>query len=527
MRIGVDVGGTNTDAAVLDGALVVARAKSPTTADVVGGVAAALRAVCDRIDPAAVEAVNIGTTQFVNAVVERRRLAPVVAIRLATPPQTLMPMIDWPTDLRELLGGHAYVCAGGHQYDGSPMQPLDVEALRAIARDAAAAGRTQYAVSSTFSPVNAAGESAARDVILAEHPQASVTLSHEIGRIGILERENAAILNAALRPLADVVVDGFVAALAEVGLAVPLHLSQNDGTIMTVERARAFPMLTFASGPTNSMRGAAFETAESDCVVVDVGGTTSDIGLLRGGFPRESAVAVDLAGVRTNFRIPDVVSLGIGGGSIVRGTGGDVTVGPDSVGHRLTQRALVFGGDTLTLTDVAVAAGLADIGDPTRVADLDLDLVRCVVEQVCRRIARAVDETKLQAGDIPVVVVGGGAFVAGDDLPGASTLIRPEHAAVANAVGAASANVSGEVDQIYSLTGRSRDDVLVEARSKAVDRAVRAGADPASIRIVDEEDVPLAYLDDGAALRVRIRAVGDLPTATRNDDQLAGTRRNG
>ena len=80
-----------------------------------------------------------------------------------------------------------------------------------------------------------------------------------------------------------------------------------------------------------------------DAVVLDVGGTTSDIGVLVDGFPRESSLAVDVGGVRTNFRMPDIVSIGVGGGSLVREQpDGSVTVGPDSVGYRITQEALVL-----------------------------------------------------------------------------------------------------------------------------------------------------------------------------------------
>lgn len=519
MRIGVDVGGTNTDAAVLAGDRVVAWAKTPTTPDVVSGVAAVLDEIVAQVPAGDVEAVNIGTTQFVNALVERRRLARVVAIRLATPPQSLEPLVDWPDDLRAAVAGDVRVCAGGHQYTGEPMLAVDPAELAALASAAAAKGLTQFAVSAVFSPVNPDAEEQARRTILGEHPGASVTLSHEIGRLGILERENATILNAALRPLADLVVGGLAAAVADAGLAAPLHLSQNDGTVMNLDRARAFPIATFASGPTNSMRGAALQAAEEDCIVVDIGGTTSDVGLLRGGLPRESAVAVDVAGVRTNFRIPDVVSIGIGGGTIVRPGASGFTIGPDSVGHAIVERALVFGGDTITLTDVAVAAGLADIGDPARVAHLAASLVRDVVRDVQRCIADAVDAAKLEAADLPVVVVGGGAFLAGEALPGASRLVRPTHAPVANAVGAAGANVGGEVDQLYSLAGRDRVDALADARAKAVARAVEAGADPASVRIVDEEDLPLAYLDDGVAIRVRVRAVGELAATHRHCDE--------
>ena len=86
-----------------------------------------------------------------------------------------------------------------------------------------------------------------------------------------------------------------------------MYLSQNDGTLMSVGYTEHYPVATFASGPTNSMRGAAFLSGLEDCAVVDIGGTTADVGVLQHGFPREAAVAVDIGGVRTNFRMPDVL----------------------------------------------------------------------------------------------------------------------------------------------------------------------------------------------------------------------------
>ncbi|WP_033288661.1 hydantoinase/oxoprolinase family protein [Amycolatopsis jejuensis] len=517
MRIGIDVGGTNTDAAVLDGSRIVTWAKTATTGDVLTGVAEALATVVGRVGTTGIDAVVIGTTQFLNALVEARRLDPVVVLRIATPPQTLEPLVDWPPRLAAAVRAETHVVAGGHQFTGEPLQALDEDRIVEIAR--ASGPDRQYVVSATFSPVNQEAETAARDAIRRVHPHASVTLSHQIGRLGLLERENAAVLNAALRPLADRVVDGFTGALATLGLDAPLFLSQNDGTVMNLTLAREFPILTIASGPTNSMRGAAFESAEPDCLVVDVGGTTTDVGLLQGGFPRESAIAIDLAGVRTNFRIPDVVSLGIGGGSLVR----EEFVGPESVGHELTTRALVFGGDTLTLTDVAVAAGLADIGDPSRVAHLAPDFVTRVIDHVRGRIAEAVERAKLSAEPIPLVAVGGGAFAVGRELPGVTEVLHPEHSPVANAVGAAAANVGGEVDQVYSLAERTRESVLTEAREKARTRAIKAGAVAATVRIVDEEDLPLAYLPH--ATRVRVRAVGDIGSFVRSNEEQAHAAR--
>src|SRR5258707_13132336 len=125
-------------------------------------------------------------------------------------------------------------------------------------------------------------------------------------------------MNACLRDLAVHIVEAFRAALGELGIEAAVYLSQNDGTLMSVDYAERYPVATFASGPTNSMRGAAFLSGERDCAVVDVGGTTSDVGILQQGFPREASGAIDIGGVRTTFRMPDVFSLGLGGGSIVR-----------------------------------------------------------------------------------------------------------------------------------------------------------------------------------------------------------------
>ena len=505
MRIGVDVGGTNTDAVLVDGRAIVAEAKTPTTADVTAGIAGAIRALvtASGVDVAAVQAVMIGTTHFTNAVVEARRLAPTGVIRLGLPAtEALPPMVGWPAPLRQALGDHVRLCHGGHEFDGRRIAPLDHDELRRAAADFAAADVTTVAISSVFSPVNAEAEEEAAAVVADELPGAAISLSHEIGRIGLLERENATIMNACLRDLAAQIVAAFQTALAELRIDAPVYLSQNDGTLMGVGYAERYPVATFASGPTNSMRGAAFLSGLADCAVVDIGGTTSDVGILQHGFPREAGTAVEIGGVRTNFRMPDVLSLGIGGGSHVNGT----EVGPQSVGYELTSRALVFGGDVLTATDLAVAAGLVELGDPARVAGVEAEPA---LARIAERIAETVDRMKTSTDPIPVVVVGGGSILLRDSLAGASELVKPEHYAVANAIGAAIAQVGGEVDKVVALEATTRAAALEEAKAEAVERAVTAGAERDSVRVVDVDDVPIAYLP-GNATRIRVKAVGDL-----------------
>jgi N-methylhydantoinase A/oxoprolinase/acetone carboxylase beta subunit len=274
---------------------------------------------------------------------------------------------------------------------------------------------------------------------------------------------------------------------------------------MLASVAEAIPVYSFASGPTNSMRGAAFLSKRADAIVVDVGGTTTDVGSLRHGFPREANSVVEVGGVRTLFRMPDLLSLGLGGGSLVRGE--PPAVGPESVGYRLTERSLVFGGSDLTVTDVAVAAGLVDLGDRQRVASLPAPLVESALAQIRGMIEEAVDRMKNDASEVPLIAVGGGCFLVPEAMTGISEIVHVPHQAVANAVGAAIAQVSGEEDRIFQ--DLSRDEAIAEARRLAEAKAIRAGADPRTLDVVEVEDLPIAYLP-GNSLRARVRVVGDI-----------------
>ncbi|MEM7802773.1 MAG: hydantoinase/oxoprolinase family protein, partial [Chloroflexota bacterium] len=355
--------------------------------------------------------------------------------------------------------------------------------------------------------INAEIESEAAKIVRSILPDASITVSHEIGQMGLLERENAAIMNACLRKLANHTVSAFRQSIADMQIDAPLYISQNDGTLMSADFVERYPVLTFASGPTNSMRGAAFLSGLKDAVVVDIGGTTTDLGVLINGFPRGTTVATEIGDVRTNFRMPDVYSFGLGGGSLV--STAPQKIGPESVGYELTTRSLVFGGSTLTTTDVAVAAGMVELGNKSSVENLSPEEVAAVVREIQKMVADGVDRMKTSSDPVPVILVGGGSILVHDELEGASEVIKPDHFAVANAVGAAITQVGGEIDRIFSLANISRDEALEQAREEAISKAIAAGANPESTEIVDIEEIPLAYLP-GNATRIRMKAVGDL-----------------
>jgi N-methylhydantoinase A/oxoprolinase/acetone carboxylase beta subunit len=508
LRIGIDVGGTNTDAVVLGADdRVLAGTKQPTSTDVTSGLQSALAGVLHALgdDAGRVGRVMLGTTHATNAILERRNLGKVAAIRLGGPATTSVPPLQsWPASLSAAVAANTAVLPGGHYVDGTPISALDTEKLRAFLGGIAGTAEA-VALTGVFSPAFGEQELEAAEVVRAElGDSVPISMSHEIGVLGLLERENATVLNAALYQVIGDVREALHVTLVEHDLDVATYFAQNDGTLMAVDYAVGYPVLTIGSGPANSIRGAAFLSGLTDAIVADVGGTSTDFGVLSAGFPRESASGVEIGGVRTNFRMPDILALALGGGTVI-GPGG--AVGPRSVGYRITEEAFVFGGNTPTLTDAGVLTGRAALdGSP-----IPRRLHGTLTEALRRAdgmFTDAVDRLTLGKANQPLIVVGGGAFLVPDGLPGVDEVVRARHGDVANAVGAAIAPVSGSIETIVPV-GDGRREAIDGASENARRRAVQAGADPAGVEVVEITEVPMSYLPE-PALRVRVKAAGPL-----------------
>lgn len=508
MRIGLDVGGTHTDAVLMDGSQVIARVKATTTEDVASGIEAALVSVCEGQTPASVDLLTIGTTQFTNAVVERKQLSRVAAVRVCLPAgRGLIPRADWPQGLAEATDGGSYLIHGGHLYDGRPLSELQERELTELTQTLSDTQPAAVVVSCAFSPTQPDQEDRLVARLAAALPGIRVCASHVMGGLGLIERENASILNASLLDFADRVANALVESSERLGLQCPVYVSQNDGTLVDLERVRQFPALTFASGPTNSIRGAWALTGLADAIVVDVGGTTSDIGVLKNGFPRQSNLVIDVGGARTNFRMPDVIAIGLGGGSLVGPDGG--SCGPQSVGRELRQKALCFGGSVMTLTDIAVSQGRLTISDASRSKPVEAEVSEAVDLLIVDKLAAAVDLMKPGGAALPVILVGGGApLIPGDTLAGCP-IVRPNNADVANAIGASIAQVSGEAEGMRVAGADSRETVIAKLTAIASEKALAAGADSSTINIVNVEEVDIPYMATDTS-RIRVSVVGDL-----------------
>jgi len=524
LRVGIDVGGTHTDAVILDNQnRIIGAEKVDTTEDVSTGISDALDLVLNRssVDRREITAAMFGTTHCTNAIVERKRLAHVGLIRIGKPATVgIPPLHSLPPDLRRAIGDTWAIVAGGHEFDGREIWQFDEGATTEAAERFRSEGVEAVAICSVFSPVNATHERRAEALVSEVMGDAPMTLSHEIGSIGLLERENASALNCALVDVANTAIAGFQESVKKASLtSAKVFLTQNDGTLMSVDYARKYPIRTIASGPTNSMRGAAFLTSLNDGIIVDIGGTTTLVGAIVHGFPRESGVAVEIGGARTNFRMPDLVAVSCGGGTQVEVREGEPPrIGPQSVGFKITKDSYAWGGRTLTTTDIALGLGYAEIDDPNCSADRVKDAfsqaaMSAAMERIVGIFEDSVDKMKTSADPVPVVLVGGGGIIIPGDyyarLRGISKVVRPDHFQYANAIGATISQASGEVDGIYDLDKMTREEAVAKAKEAAITDAVSAGADPSTVEVVETEELPLSYLP-GTAIRIRAKAVGKL-----------------
>ncbi|KAK6202509.1 uncharacterized protein RJT21DRAFT_118560 [Scheffersomyces amazonensis] len=536
LLIGIDVGGTNTDSVLLDPTKskesnrgVLAWNKSNTTSDVSNGIESAIKSLFEQVPNVKKEeilAVTIGTTHFINAVIEKdkARLDKVAVLRLCGPySRTTPPFADFPSGLKSILNGYIGFLDGGHYVHGDEVQPINEAEVLEHCQKIKELRLKSVVLVGQFSPMVNDHEDEVEKIIAKALPDISIVKSYEISGLGFLERENAAILNAAILRFAKKVIISFNAAVQRIGLTCPVLLTQNDGTILSSHIARRIPISTFSSGATNSMRGASFlcagedELKDTSVIVVDVGGTTTDVGiLLHTGFPRQAASHSLVGGVRMNFSMPHVESIGLGGGSIVRISNEEVSVGPDSVGNEILKRSIICGGDTVTATDVTIAFN-GSIYDDVKIGNFNLvdktfdhSIMENFTKEVTHKLEKVIDRMRTSPDPLPVLLVGGGSFIVPNALEGASKVLRPPFYNVANAIGAAMSKISGSVHTIKLLPpdSMSKEDFLEKCIEEARSQAIQRGALKSSITVVELSHDPVPYVPNTYEFHVKV--VGDV-----------------
>lgn len=454
LRLGIVVGETGTDCVLIDADFTMLGAvRQPATPDVMSGIEAVLEQILTQtaIDPAQITAVMLGTSHCFTALLEGKQLAKVGVIRMGQAKSTVPPLCEAPEWLRETVGLRYLQVAGGHEMDGSisgnepSRREIEAFLLRKENR-----GMESVVITGTFSPINDAHERMVaawvRDMLGNDFP---VTCSHELGSVGFIERENAAILNAALAKVMTQALKGLGSLLKRKRINAAVYFTQNDGTLMSYEYALRFPIRTLRSGVTNSFRGASFLTGVEDGVVVDVRRSTTNIGVLEGGFPKEGRRGQYIAGVRVNVHMPEIVSLPFGG------------------------------------------------SDPLDDTNLD-------------ELYHAVQRFQPRYEPLPIVFVGEGSsrFVSHFKYPWSEVLWPRDHPYV-NAIGACIAPISGNSDRMYWLDTMTQADAVERAKQETIKAAIQAGARPETVVIQTVKTIPLAYVPS-KALRIKVKAVGSL-----------------
>ncbi len=347
MRIGIDTGGTYTDAVLFDpadGGTVVAKAKAPTRIDLSLGIAEALDQVLagpNPVDPRPVDPrpvdprpvgptditlVSLSTTLATNALVEG------VGGRVAL---VFIGFTEAELDrggLREALGDAPVILApGGHNSLGAEVEPFDAQAM---ADQAATLEVDAFAVAGQFSVRNPEHELAARDALVGLGKP--VACGHELSaKLNGPKRALTCLLNAKLIGLIAELCQAAETILADRGITAPLMIVRGDGSLVSAAFAKNRPIETILSGPAASLIGAGYLTGQGDIVVSDIGGTTTDVGVLRAGRPTVSNEGATVGGHRTMVEAVQMFTFGLGGDSEVRldarAASAALTIGPRRV----------------------------------------------------------------------------------------------------------------------------------------------------------------------------------------------------
>jgi N-methylhydantoinase A/oxoprolinase/acetone carboxylase beta subunit len=322
LGLGIDTGGTYTDSVIvdLDSGRVLSKAKALTTRqDLVAGVESSIGQLDRELFPQ-IRLVGLSTTLATNSIVERKGSR--VGLILAVPnPQTFALPQNNPADVTAVV-------AGSHDRCGAIAVPLDVAAAEQAVRRMT--GQVDaFAVSGYFSIYNAGHELGIREMISALSPLPVVCGFELSGDVGLVERATTAALNARLLPVIGELLAAVREVLATNGIQAPLMVVKGDGALAGVEVAAGMPVETILSGPAASVVGACRLSGLTDAVVVDMGGTTTDIALMEGGIVATSRDGAEVGGWKTRVHSVDIRTAGLGGDSkVVVSSSDELSIGP-------------------------------------------------------------------------------------------------------------------------------------------------------------------------------------------------------
>lgn len=518
--IGVDVGGTNTDTVLLENGKIIGHSKVKTTLNVSDGIVASIKQVLEltRTDKQKVRYVNLSTTHMLNALLQGH-VSPVGIIRIGAPSTTaLPPQCDWTNKyLAQKINGYTSILSGGYLYDGNVATPLNNNEIIETAAMLKHLNLKHAALTGVFSQLAPQQELKTAEILRSLLPDLHISLSYTNDG-GLLERENMTVTIAALHDTFQETFKNITTSITKLGLNNALFfVSHNDGTLASLDKAN--PFLTLKSGPTNSLRGAGILCADKIyALVVDIGGTSTDAGIIIKGEPIEKNALFNIAGI--NFKSPtsQVDAIALGGGTVIELNGLEVSLG-HSIANQLAKNSLSFGGELLTVTDIAIAhKRIKPKGCQTKwIATFSKKSLKCTDDYIHRYLGEHIIDVWSSVSIKPnaIILVGGGAHlfdmdklrhILANHIP-SLTLTIPRYAHIANAVGAATAEIAGSYTAIYDLTKHSHETACEDAKLSAMARAYGNGACSDSIRLKAIATTNINYIP-GTHTKIQAKVAG-------------------
>lgn len=459
MLIGIDVGGTTTDAVLIRNGEVCSTAKVSTEPEnILNSLLEALDAISRDISPKQLERVVFSTTVITNIIAEGKTDR--VALLLIPGPGINPASYSFPD---------SFYLKGAIDFRGREIQALDAAEARKTVNLIRKLGFPRAAVVSKFGQRNPFHEHVIEKIFREIYPDCNMELGHKVsGKLNFPRRIANAMLTSSTRTRYQKFVEDVIKALEERNIKAPVYILKADGGALPIEKSIEFPVETIFSGPAASVIGAlALSPEEETSVVVDIGGTTTDLALILSGKPLFASKGAKIGGFLTHVRSFAVRSIAVGGDSVVRVVDSNsstnwITIGPDRAGP-----AYCMGGEKTTPTDALRFLGLIDVGNLKQAREAitstasilgksEIETASLIVDKTTQMIVEAINEMFFEWKQEPaysiwevmqekkarpqkVVGIGGGARSLIKEIAGklgAKSFI-PDYAEVGNAIGVA------------------------------------------------------------------------------------------
>lgn len=470
MLLGIDVGGTHTDAVLIDEKKgIVSKFKVKTDKkNLLNTIITALKEVTSGYDVKKITNVNLSTTLSTNAIVENRLEK--TALFISSGPGI--------NPLNFCIGKNTYIIDGSIDHRGNEVASLDMDSIRKALNECSREGIKVFAAATKFSTRNNRHETEIAETIGSAADY--ITMGHELSsQLSFPRRAATAYYNSAVWRIYNTFIDAITGGLENIGIEAPVNILKADGGTMPLSVSRRMPVESILSGPAASIMGIiALSNIKDDSVILDIGGTTTDIAIFASGSPLIDKDGTSLDGIPTLVRSLQNRSIGIGGDSVIKIVEGDVVVGPEREGP-----CMADGGDVPALVDALNFRGITNYMDttasiegikklaagtkltPEKIAEKTVnysikmirDEINKILEELNQKPVYTIHEMVHGHKISPekMYLIGGPARALSAVMSDGLEILVPDNYDVANAIGAALARTTFETE-LFSDTGKGR-----------------------------------------------------------------------